>query len=36
MKYFFIALTVMYGGIAGNAQTPEDSVKAVITGCIQL
>ncbi len=30
MKYFFIALTVMFFGMTGNAQTPEDSVKAVI------
>jgi hypothetical protein len=30
MKYFFIVLTVLVTGIAGHAQTAEDSVKTVI------
>jgi hypothetical protein len=31
MKYFFIVLTVLMCGSVAHGQTPEDSVKAVIT-----
>jgi hypothetical protein len=30
MKYFFIVLTILLGGISSQAQTAEDSVKTVI------